>query len=131
MVVPGSPERYGPGHVSSLRSFLEGVTRKHARTPLGGVKSVKAMLRAPWHGMVCPLPALGKGSAHQEFYFSLSSPVCEGEHERGHEHRHKTAPQMAGNEGPNYIPPLALTLGHHAQAIIYSGQVIRELGPGN
>lgn len=38
---------------------------------------------------------------------------------------------MVGNEGPNYIPPLAMTLGHHASAIIYFGKVIRELGPGN
>ena len=43
----------------------------------------------------------------------------------------KTAPKMVGNEGPNYIPPLAMTWGHHTQAIIYSAKVIRELGPGN
>jgi hypothetical protein len=43
----------------------------------------------------------------------------------------KTAPKTVGNEGPNYIPPLAMTLGHHAPAIIYSGKVIRELGPEN
>lgn len=35
---------------------------------------------------------------------------------------------MLGSEGSNYIPPLALTLGHHTPAIIYSGKVIRELG---
>lgn len=40
----------------------------------------------------------------------------------------KTAPKMVGNEGPNYIPPLVMTLGHHAPAIIYSGKVIREFG---
>lgn len=38
---------------------------------------------------------------------------------------------VVGSEGSNYIPPLALTLGHHTPAIIYSGKVIRELGPGN
>jgi hypothetical protein len=43
----------------------------------------------------------------------------------------KEAPKMVGNEGPNYIPPLVMTLGHHTPAIIYSGKVIRELGLGN
>lgn len=43
----------------------------------------------------------------------------------------KAAPKMIRNEGPNYIPPLAMTLGHHTPATIYSGKVIRELGPGN
>lgn len=110
MEVPGSPERYGPGHVSSLRPFLEGVTRKHSRTPIGGVKGVKATLQAPWHWTVCPLPALGNGSAHQEFYFSLSCLVCEGEHEGGHEHRHKGSETQisAGRQLPKWPEMKAL-----------------------
>lgn len=80
-------------------------------------------------------------SAHEQFYSNPSSWVTEGkgwgrmrasvQGSRETSISWKTAPKMVGNEGPNYIPPLAMTLGHHTPAIIYSGKVTRELGPVN
>lgn len=79
-------------------------------------------------------------SAHEQRYSNPSSLNSEGGEEgtwasmqgvRETSISCKTVPKMVGNEGPNYILPLVMTLGHHASAIIYSGKVIRELGPGN
>lgn len=109
-MVLGSPKRYGMGRVSSLRSFLERVTREHSHTMTGDVKGVRAMLPAPWHRMVCPLPSVGKVSAHEQFYSSPSSAVSEGEHEGGHEHRHKGSETQvsAGRQLPKWLEMRAL-----------------------